>query len=303
MMRAWVTIIALTLAWTAISRADDGATTPRVAKERIVFSTNHGDLVLALYPDVAPRHVEQIINLVRLGAYDTTRFFRIEPGFIIQLSHIQDRQLLLTREQAEAEKALPAEFSTTLRHQLGSLSMARWEDPNSARSSFSIMLGNAPHLDGQYTIFGHLESGGSVLQSMLDVPRRDTAPTKRITVHRARVEDNIDAYYALNPRDPVAPVTDHSTAIDTADSLDASTSRALNFILLAVLAISLTGYFLYPRLTNRHLLSLLMLITLVSGFGLIIVSLPLTQHYTWLSVAIFFGMFGLFKLMSRFENR
>ena len=64
----------------------------RVDKERIILYTKYGHLVLALYPDVAPKHVAQIKNLVKLGAYNSTYFFRIEDGFVIQLSDILNRR-------------------------------------------------------------------------------------------------------------------------------------------------------------------------------------------------------------------
>lgn len=301
-MRTWLAILLVAIVLAPAARGADETAPPRLAKERVILSTDYGDLVLALYPDIAPRHVEQILKLVRLGAYDTTRFFRIEPGFIIQLSHIQDRIAPLTREQADGEQNLPAEFSSTLRHRLGSLSMARWDDPNSARSSFSILLGNAPHLDGQYTLFGHVESGGSVLQSIANVPRRDTTPIKRITIRQARIDENIDAYYAQNPFDPVVPVIFGDSGLDI-EQKSIESQSALLFVLGAIIVISLAGYFLYPRLNNKHLLALLMLTTLISSFGLLILTLPLAGHYAWLSTALFFGLFGLFKLMSRFENR
>ena len=84
---------------------------PRAAKEHVVMSTDYGDLVLALYPDVAPAHVAQILKLVKLGAYDSTHFFRIIPGFIVQLSDVNNRTRPLSVEQAAAVVPINAEFS------------------------------------------------------------------------------------------------------------------------------------------------------------------------------------------------
>src|SRR5262249_52345369 len=89
---------------------------PRLAPERIVLHTPAGDAVLALYPDIAPRHVEQILRLVRLGAYDSTHFFRVIPNFVVQLSIVQDRTLPLTAEQRAAIQRIPAEFSSLSHH-------------------------------------------------------------------------------------------------------------------------------------------------------------------------------------------
>ena len=109
----------------------------QVAQERIIMSTSQGNLVLALYPDVAPNHVAQIMHLVELGAYDSTYFFRIEPGFIIQLTDVKNRMNPATREQRNADNKIKAEFSNTIKHTKGMLSMARWDDKDSATSSFS----------------------------------------------------------------------------------------------------------------------------------------------------------------------
>ena len=64
-----------------------------------------------------------------------------------------------------ASKKLPGEFSNDVKHTFGTLSMGRYDDPNSATSSFSILLGDAPHLDGQYAIFGRITRGEAALQA------------------------------------------------------------------------------------------------------------------------------------------
>lgn len=276
-------------------------TTPKIAAERIVLSTDLGDLVLALYPDVAPKHVEQIKKLVEIGAYDTTHFFRIETGFIIQLSHIQDRRRPLSADQQNAEVPIPAEFSASLKHKLGSLSMARWDDPNSALSSFSILLGDAPHLDGKYTIFGHVESGNLVLQALANAPRNGTSPISRLTVRRARLVEDIEQYYQHTPIDPVSPIL-----YDYASQTDAQRTernhRALSFILAAMLTVNVTGYLFRHMLTTNNLRSLLLVNVLIGGFGLLIVFLPLGQDQSIVGVGLFFGMFAMFRLMSQFET-
>jgi cyclophilin family peptidyl-prolyl cis-trans isomerase len=120
--------------------------TPELSTERVVLSTDHGDLVLALYPRVAPSHSKQILQLVELGVYDTTHFYRIERGFVAQTSTAHDRLLPLNAEQASAIKKIPAEFSD-LRHVPGIVSMARDDgDIDSAETSFSILVGTATQL-------------------------------------------------------------------------------------------------------------------------------------------------------------
>jgi cyclophilin family peptidyl-prolyl cis-trans isomerase len=183
---AWMLVLLSSVAQGA--PASSGAA-PKVADERIILRTNLGDLVIALYPEVAPKHVAQLLKLTRLGVYDSTWFHRVEPGFVVQLGDAQNRKLPLSAAQRAAIKKLPAEFSA-LPHQMGTVSMARQDgDPNSAESSFSFLLANAPHLDGKYTVFGRLERGDDVLAAMAATPR-DThnRPLEDIVVRTALVK-------------------------------------------------------------------------------------------------------------------
>ena len=112
-----------------------------------------GDVVIKLRPDVAPGHVERIAELANSGFYDGVVFHRVIPGFMAQGgdptgtgtsgSHLPD---------------LKAEFSATP-HVRGAVSMARTPDPNSANSQFFICTDDATFLDGQYTLWGEVESG------------------------------------------------------------------------------------------------------------------------------------------------
>lgn len=159
---------------------------PRLSKERVVLVTDHGTITLAFYPEVAPQHTRQLLKLFRLGAYNTTHFHRVEPGFVLQLSEVHGRSKPLTAEQKAALKKIPGEFSK-IKHRRGLLSMARWNDPNSAESSFSIMLGPAPHLDGAYTVFGEVVEGMDTVEKIVAVPRDGSAPRQRVTLQYAKV--------------------------------------------------------------------------------------------------------------------
>jgi cyclophilin family peptidyl-prolyl cis-trans isomerase len=186
LMAVWMVALLSRVAMGA-PRASDA--TPMVASERIVLRTDLGDLVIALYPEVAPRHVAQLLRLTRLGVYDSTWFHRIEPGFVVQLSDAQNRKMPLTATQRTAIRKIPAEFSA-LRHQPGVVSMAHLDgDVNSAETSFSFMLADAPHLDGKYTIVGRLESGQDVLAAVAATPR-DTQkrPLEDVVVRSAVVK-------------------------------------------------------------------------------------------------------------------
>jgi cyclophilin family peptidyl-prolyl cis-trans isomerase len=180
---------------TSALAADLATEEPRLADERIILRTVCGDIVLGLYPDVAPNHAAQLIKLARLGVYDTTHFHRIEPNFVLQISNTYERPIALSDEQQAAIHPLKAEFST-LKHVRGILSMAHGDgNPDDGETSFSILLGTAPHLDGNYTIFGRVLSGMDVVDALAAAPRvidpKTNTPTSRpktrLTVFRSEV--------------------------------------------------------------------------------------------------------------------
>jgi cyclophilin family peptidyl-prolyl cis-trans isomerase len=162
---------------------------PAIGDERILLHTNRGDLVVGLYDTVAPKHAAQIRKLVRLGIYDSTMIFRVEPGFVAQVTNAQNRKKALTPEQRQAITPIPAEFSK-LQHRPGIVSMARdTDDVNSAETSFSFMLGRAPSLDRKYTVIGELEHGMPLLK-MIEKEPRDyyNRPKNPVVVEKAELK-------------------------------------------------------------------------------------------------------------------
>lgn len=284
---------------------------PEVARERLVFTTDYGDLVFALYPSVAPQHVKQILNLARLGAYDSTHAYRIIPNFIVQITDVKNRLHPLNAAQYEADQKIPGEFSMTLRHVKGVLSMARWDDPDSATSSFSILLADAPHLDGKYTIFGRLENGGTTVNRMLGVPRDGESPKVKIMVRSARVIDDIDAWYQTHPRDPAnligvpipqsIPESSESPK-ETGGAAAAGSLQWLAYLAATILAISVMSFFVFERLSKRQLLSLHMLNGLIAAFTLFIILIPVGHKQPWIAGLLFIALPLLFKFMNRFES-
>jgi cyclophilin family peptidyl-prolyl cis-trans isomerase len=169
------------------------AAAPVIGDERLVLHTNRGDLVIGLYDTVAPKHAAQIKKLVRLGVYDSTLLFRVEPNFVIQITNAQNRKQPLTPEQHKAITHIPAEFSR-IKHRKGIVSMARdTDDVNSAETSFSFMLGRSPELDGKYTVIGEVEFGQALLDQIAKEPRDYwNKPMKPILVERAEVKTAVE---------------------------------------------------------------------------------------------------------------
>jgi len=115
-----------------------------------------GRVVIGLRPDLAPNHVKRIKELARQGFYDGVVFHRVIEGFMAQTGDPTG-----TGSGGSGQK-LKAEFSKEP-HVRGTVSMARTNDPNSADSQFFICLANAPHLDGQYTVWGQVVSGMEIV--------------------------------------------------------------------------------------------------------------------------------------------
>ncbi|MFU0505602.1 peptidylprolyl isomerase [Pseudaminobacter sp. NGMCC 1.201702] len=133
--------------------------------DTMVITLKDGDVAIALRPDLAPKHVEQIKTLVREGAYDNVAFHRVIEGFMAQTGDVEFGDL---EDGYSAERSgtggsklpdLPAEFSDEEHFVRGTVGMARAQSPDSANSQFFIMFAPNPGLDGQYTIVGTVESG------------------------------------------------------------------------------------------------------------------------------------------------
>ena len=121
--------------------------------ETLTLSLSTGDVVINLRPDLAPQHVDQIKGLVREGFYDGVVFHRVIPGFMAQGGDPTG-----TGMGGSQLPDQPQEFNSEP-HVRGVCSMARSQNPNSANSQFFICFDDAHFLDGQYTVWGQVESG------------------------------------------------------------------------------------------------------------------------------------------------
>ena len=161
---------ALFAAGTALAAAQDVA-----PENRMTIELDSGDVVIALRPDLAPQHVERIKTLAADGAYDGVVFHRVIDGFMAQTGDVE-----FGREPGDQRAGtggsslpdLPAEFTTSESFERGMIGMARSSDPNSANSQFFIMLDDAPHLNGQYTIVGEVIEG---MENVDEIKKGDSA--------------------------------------------------------------------------------------------------------------------------------
>ena len=136
-----------------------------------VIETNFGNIVIQLYPDVAPGHVENFVKLAQDGFYDGSTFHRVIPGFMIQGGDTNSKDDDRSNDgQGGPGYTINAEFSDKP-HKRGILSMARAQDPNSAGSQFFIVVADSNFLDGQYTVFGEVIEGMDVADKIVNVER------------------------------------------------------------------------------------------------------------------------------------
>ena len=131
----------------------------------MLLELKDGDVIIELYPDIAPNHVKRFKQLAAEKKYDGVVFHRVIDGFMAQTgdvkfgnSNLESFDLRQAGTGGSEYPDLKAEFSD-LPHDRGTLSMARSNNPDSANSQFFICFEAAPHLDRQYTVFGKVIKG------------------------------------------------------------------------------------------------------------------------------------------------
>ena len=132
---------------------------------------NGGVFVLELYPGYAPVTVRNFISLVERGFYDGLTFHRIIDRFMAQGGCPEGTGMGNSGSTIRGEFRNNGFTRNTLRHTAGVISMARGPSPNSASSQFFIVLGNSPHLKGDYAAFGRVIEGMDVVEAFQTVER------------------------------------------------------------------------------------------------------------------------------------
>jgi cyclophilin family peptidyl-prolyl cis-trans isomerase len=184
MLRSFLFLLALTLAPAALA-----------ANPKVELRTTLGTIVIDLYPENAPKTVENFLQYVKDGFYDGTIFHRVIPGFMTQGGGFT-RNL----QQKPTRPAIRNEAGNGLRNAIGTVAMARTKDPHSATAQFFINVADNDFLDFKspdengygYTVFGRVSSGMDVVQKMVQVPTATMGPHQNvprtpIVIERARV--------------------------------------------------------------------------------------------------------------------
>ena len=180
-------------------KAKDYSPEPVSEDDIVILETNRGTMKLKLFPDVAPNHCKNFKKLANSGFYDKTTFHRIIPGFMIQGGDINSRDNDPKNDgHGGPGWTVDAEFNE-ISHKRGILSMARSTDPNSAGSQFFICVADAPHLDGQYTVFGEVIEKVHIVDHIVNTP---TEYDQAIRLSKESIPEGEDPDNWITLKDP-----------------------------------------------------------------------------------------------------
>ncbi len=196
------TTVSATTSSSAVPPAQPAATAPATtaAEENRPMSdftdkvaelhTTAGEIDVRFFPDVAPNHVKNFIDLAQKAFYNGTKFHRVIPGFMIQGGDPNTKGLDTSNwGTGGSGKNVAAEFSP-ISHKRGIVSMARSSDPNSASSQFFIVVKDSPFLDRQYTVFGQVTKGMDVADKIVNAARdANDRPNNPTTIEKVVIRD------------------------------------------------------------------------------------------------------------------
>jgi cyclophilin family peptidyl-prolyl cis-trans isomerase len=161
--------------------------TPEEMRKIVALKTTLGTIKIRMRPDWAPNHVRNFLMLTATGWYDGTGFHRIAKGFVVQGGAANTRSGTPYHPADRWIHPIKGEFRDDVKHTRGIVSMAHGDDPDSATTSFFLMLGDAEHLDGKFSAFGQIVEGLDVLDAFEKEELDGEAPKRRIEIVEATV--------------------------------------------------------------------------------------------------------------------
>lgn len=155
---------------------------------KAIIETKYGNMTLEFFPDKAPNHVQNFLDLAQKNFYDGTTFHRVIPQFMIQGGCPNTKSGASGRPGTGGPgHHVDAEFND-IPHKRGIVSMARAQDPNSAGSQFFVVVSDSHFLDGQYTAFGRVTDGMETADTIVALDRdANDMPKERVEM-KVRVE-------------------------------------------------------------------------------------------------------------------
>lgn len=164
----------------------DRASAEKMAAQCVTLETEAGVILIEMLAETAPETARNFLNLAATGAFDTTTFNRTVKGFVIQGGHLATRTSLTPELSARSARSVPDE-PNPVKHVRGIVSMARSDQPNSAKTSFFILVGDGAHLDGKFAAFGRVLGGMDVVDAINQAPADGEKPSRPVRLTRALV--------------------------------------------------------------------------------------------------------------------
>jgi peptidyl-prolyl cis-trans isomerase B (cyclophilin B) len=164
----------------------DKATPAEMSSKCVTLETGAGAIEIEMLAEAAPETARNFLNLAATGAFDTTVFSRVVPGFVVQGGNLATREKLTPDILKRARRTVPDE-PNAVKHERGVVSMARGAESNSATTHFFILVGDASHLDGTFAAFGRVRAGMEVVDAMNKAEVEGDKPKKPVRLDRATV--------------------------------------------------------------------------------------------------------------------
>jgi cyclophilin family peptidyl-prolyl cis-trans isomerase len=159
-------------------------------RKTVTLKTTLGAIKIKMEPDWAPENVRNFLKLTQSGWYNGTVFHRIAKDFVVQGGASAGRASGPNHYADRWVRPVKGEFRTDVKHVRGIVSMAHGDDPNSATTSFFLMLGVAPSLDAQFSAFGRVVEGMDVLDAFSKEDVDGEAPKRRLELVEASIDAN-----------------------------------------------------------------------------------------------------------------
>lgn len=178
---------------TAPSTAQEDPSMSQYENKVAELHTTAGQIDIRFFPDVAPNHVKNFLDLAGKGFYDNTKFHRVIPNFMIQGGDPNSKAgNPSTWGTGGSEQNVKAEFNS-VSHRRGIVSMARSQHPDSASSQFFIVVADSTFLDNNYTVFGQVTKGMEVADKIVNAPKgANDRPNEPVAITKIVIRDARD---------------------------------------------------------------------------------------------------------------
>ncbi len=164
----------------------DKTSVEEMARQCVTLQTDAGAIEIEMLAEAAPNTVRNFLNLAATQSFDGTTFHRTVKDFVIQGGDLSTRGSLNTQLAERAARRL-ADEPNYVKHLRGVVSMARGDEPNSAATSFFILVGDAAHLDNKFAAFGRVRGGMDVADAISTRPADGETPRAPARLTKATI--------------------------------------------------------------------------------------------------------------------